>query len=117
MYAAIERGAQNRGYTPKLLKRGQMPCGRPTKTRKDCIMDYDLNCPDGLCKLRIQMVDNAIGHTKNEWGVILEPTREYEDVANALRFCEVFHLEAKVSISSDGYQVLVRSEYFRPRSH
>jgi hypothetical protein len=76
-------------------------------------MDSHLDCPDGLCKLRIQAVDNAIGHKKNEWGVILEPTREYEDVAHALRFCEVFRLEAKVSVQTDGYSVLVRSEEFQ----
>ncbi len=73
-------------------------------------MDYDFNCPDGLCRLRIQAVDNAIGHSKNEWGVILEPTREYADVAHALRFCEVLHLEAKVKVASDGYSVLVRND-------
>lgn len=75
-------------------------------------MDYDFNCPDGLCKLKIQAMDNAIGHTKNEWGVILEPTRESNDVVNALRFCEVFRLEAKVRISTEGYAVLVRDDQF-----
>ena len=76
-------------------------------------MNSNLDCPDGLCKLRIQAVDNAIGHKKNEWGVILEPTRQYEDVAHALRFCEIFHLEAKVSVERNGYSVLIRSDEFQ----
>lgn len=66
------------------------------------------DCPDGYCLQKIQAVDNAIGHTKNEWATLLHGTHSLEDVSHALRFCEVFKLEARVNITSDGYRVQFR---------
>ena len=68
------------------------------------------DCPDGYCKQKIQAIDNAIGHKKNEWSTLLHDTENYNDVNLALRFCEIFHLEPKVSITSKGYVVKFRSE-------
>jgi hypothetical protein len=70
-------------------------------------------CPDGLCKLKLQAVDRAIGHQKNEWLILLPWTRNQEDVAHALRFCELFLLESKVMVKSDGYEVLARNELLK----
>lgn len=67
-------------------------------------------CTDGLCDLKIQAIDRAIGHLKNEWLVILPWTRSQDDLAHALRFCEVFRLESKVMVKSDGYEVLARDD-------
>ncbi len=66
------------------------------------------DCPDGLCKLKIQAIDNAIGHTKSEWQVLLSSTPDSNDVENALQFCEVFKMEARVSVTLEGYEVLTR---------
>ena len=71
------------------------------------------DCPDGYCKQKIQAIDNAIGHKKNEWSTLLNGTLNYVDVSQALRFCEVFHLEPKVSITSKGYVVQFRNELER----
>ena len=70
------------------------------------------DCPDGYCRQKIQAVDNAIGHTKNEWAILLHGTNNYEDVTKALKFCEVFKLEAKVSVTPEGYNVLFRYDIF-----
>ena len=70
------------------------------------------DCPDGLCKLKIQAIDNAIGYHKSEWQVLLSSTANTNDVANALQFCEVFKMEAKVNVKSDGYEVLAREDQF-----
>jgi hypothetical protein len=67
-------------------------------------------CPDGLCKMKIQAVDRAIGHHKNEWSVLLKSTKNSKDVEHALRFCQVFRLEPKVKVENDGYVVLVKNE-------
>ncbi|MGY5875485.1 MAG: hypothetical protein RTU30_07050 [Candidatus Thorarchaeota archaeon] len=66
------------------------------------------DCPDGLCKLKIQAIDNAIGHHKSKWQVLLSSTSSSNDVENALQFCEVFKMEARVSVTSEGYEVLAR---------
>ncbi len=71
------------------------------------------DCPDGYCRQKIQAVDNAIGHKKNEWAILLPETSNYNDVTNALRFCEVFKLEAKVSVTVDGYKVQYRTDLVR----
>lgn len=71
------------------------------------------DCPDGLCKTRIQAVDRAIGHHKNEWSVLLNLTRNSKDVEHALRFCELFRLESKVKIETGGYMVLVKNDLIR----
>lgn len=71
------------------------------------------DCPDGLCKLKIQAVDHAIGHHKNDWSVLLNSTKSSKDVELALRFCEIFHLESKVKIEKDSYVVLVKNELLR----
>ena len=70
------------------------------------------DCPDGLCKLKIQAIDNAIGHHKKEWQVLLSSTPNSHDVAHALQFCEIFKMEAKVNVKSDGYEVLARESQF-----
>ncbi len=67
------------------------------------------DCPDGYCKQKIQAIDNAIGHEKNEWSTILYDAKNYDDVTNALRFCEVFKLEARVRVTHDGYKVQFRN--------
>lgn len=79
----------------------------------ECNLDMDSDCPDGLCKLRIQAVDRAIGHHKNEWSVLLNSTKSSKDVEHALRFCELFKLEPKVKVENDGYVVLVKNELIR----
>lgn len=71
------------------------------------------DCPDGLCKLKIQAVDRAIGHYKNEWSVLLNSTKNSKDVEQALRFCRIFRLESKVKIRDDNYVVLVKNEPIR----
>ena len=71
------------------------------------------DCPNGLCKTKIQAVDRAIGHHKNEWSVLLNFTKNSKDVEHALRFCEIFRLEPKVKIETDGYKVLVKNELVR----
>ncbi|MCK4565781.1 MAG: hypothetical protein KAU48_00590 [Candidatus Thorarchaeota archaeon] len=71
------------------------------------------DCPDGYCKQKIQAVDNAIGHKKNEWATLLPNTNNYDDVSNALRFCEIFKLEAKVSVTTEGYKVQYRTDLVR----
>jgi len=71
------------------------------------------DCPDGYCRQKIQAIDNAIGHKKNEWSTILYGTQDYSDVSKALRFCEVFHLESKVSVTSKGYIVQYRNDIGR----
>jgi len=68
------------------------------------------DCPDGYCRQKIQAVDNAIGHKKNEWAVLLSGTDNYDDISHALRFCEVFRLEAKVSVTQEGYKVQFRND-------
>jgi len=68
------------------------------------------DCPDGYCKQKIQSVNNAIGYNKYEWATLLQETNSYDDVKHALRFCEIFKLEAKVCILDDGFKVQVRSE-------
>lgn len=68
------------------------------------------DCPDGLCKLKIQAVDHAIGHHKNEWSILLNLTNDSKDVEHALRFCQMFRLESKVKIEANGYIVLVKNE-------
>ena len=65
-------------------------------------------CPDDICKAKLQAIDRAIGHHKNEWVILLDWTKSSDDVAQALRFCEVFQMESKVSVKSNGYEVLVR---------
>ncbi|MFW9833007.1 MAG: hypothetical protein ACFFEK_03345 [Candidatus Thorarchaeota archaeon] len=70
-------------------------------------------CPDGLCKMKIQAVDRAIGHHKNEWSVLLKSTKNHKDVEHALRFCQVFRLEPKVKVENDRYVVLVKNELLR----
>jgi hypothetical protein len=67
------------------------------------------DCPDGLCKVKIQAIDNAIGHHKNDWHVLLSSTDNSRDLENALQFCEVFHIEAKVNVTPRGYEVLIRN--------
>jgi len=75
------------------------------------------DCPDGLCKQKIQAVDHAIGHYKHEWSVLLNLTNDSRDVEHALRFCQMFKLESKVKIEPDGYVVLVKNELFQiPRN-
>ncbi|TFG31097.1 hypothetical protein EU527_13355 [Candidatus Thorarchaeota archaeon] len=68
------------------------------------------DCPDGYCKQKIQAIDNAIGHKKNEWSTLLHDTHNYSDVSKALRFCEVFHLESKVSVTANGFVVQFRND-------
>ena len=68
------------------------------------------DCTDGLCKQKLQAVDRAIGHQKNEWLVLLHWTKNQDDVNHALRFCQVFQLESKVMVKSDGYEVLARDD-------
>jgi hypothetical protein len=68
------------------------------------------DCPDGYCKQKIQAVDKAIGYKKDEWATLLSETSEYDDVMQALRFCEIFKLEAKVTVLEEGFAVKVRNE-------
>ncbi len=69
--------------------------------------------PEDLCKRKIQAIDRAIGHNKNVWIILLNWTNSSDDVAQALRFCEVFQLESKVSVKSNGYEVLIRDDLER----
>lgn len=71
------------------------------------------DCPDGYCRQKIQAVDNAISYKKNGWATLLDETNNYDDVMHALRFCEIFKLEAKVSVLDDGFTVKVRNEVFQ----
>ena len=72
------------------------------------------DCPDGFCKMKIQAVDRAIGHHKNELSVLLNSTMNSKDVEYyALRFCRFFQLESKVKIEDDNYVVLVKNELIR----
>ena len=71
------------------------------------------DCPDGYCKQKIQAVDNAIGYNKDEWATLLQETSNYEDVMQVLRFCEIFKLEAKVSVLDEGFAVKVRNEVYQ----
>ncbi|KXH77037.1 MAG: hypothetical protein AM326_01855 [Candidatus Thorarchaeota archaeon SMTZ-45] len=70
-------------------------------------------CRDDACQRRIQDIDNAIRHEKNVWSIILKSSQDLNDVNHALRFCEVFRLEAKVRIDSRGLEVLVRDDFIR----
>lgn len=79
----------------------------------ECNLDMNPDCPDGLCKLKIQALDRAIGHHKNEWSVLLNSTKNSKDVEHALRFCRIFRLESKVKIQDDNYIVLVKNELIR----
>ncbi|MFX1367679.1 MAG: hypothetical protein ACFFAY_03675 [Promethearchaeota archaeon] len=71
------------------------------------------NCPDDSCSKKIQAIDCAIGHDKNNWFVILDQSDDVNDVANALRFCETLKLEAKVKVTTNGYRVLIRDDLIR----
>ena len=75
------------------------------------------DCPDGLCKMKIQALDRAIGHHKNEWAILLNSTKNSKDVLHALRFCEVFQLESKVKIENDGFKVLIKNELAQLRKY
>jgi len=68
------------------------------------------DCPDGYCKKKIQAVNDALGYKTNDWSTLLEETSEYEDVKKALRFCEVFKLEAKVCEQENGFSVKIRND-------
>ena len=68
------------------------------------------DCPDGYCKEKIQAVDNAIGYKKDEWANLLQETSNYDDVMHALKFCEIFKLEAKVTVLDEGFAVKVRND-------
>jgi hypothetical protein len=71
------------------------------------------DCPDGYCKQKIQAVDKAIGYQRDDWATLLAETSNYNDVMQALRFCEIFKLEAKVSVLDEGYVVKVRNEVYQ----
>ena len=71
------------------------------------------DCPDGLCKLKIQAIDNAIGHHKNDWRVLLSSTNDTNDLSNALQFCELFRIEAKVNVTSKGCEVLIKNANYQ----
>ncbi|MFW9844439.1 MAG: hypothetical protein ACFFEV_07675 [Candidatus Thorarchaeota archaeon] len=73
----------------------------------------DSDCPDGYCKQKIQAVDDALGHTNSGWATLLDATSNYDDVKQALRFCETFKLEASVSVLDDGFEVKVRSDVIK----
>ena len=81
----------------------------------ECNLDMNPDCPDGLCKMKIQALDRAIGHHKNEWSVLLNSTKNSKDVEHALRFCEIFRLESKVKEETDGFKVFVKNELARMR--
>jgi len=80
----------------------------------ECNIDMTPDCPDGLCRQKIQAVDRAIGHYKNEWSVLLNSTTNSKDVELALRFCELFRLESKVKVENEGYVVLVKNDLVKP---
>ncbi|UCH04182.1 MAG: hypothetical protein JSW05_11480 [Candidatus Thorarchaeota archaeon] len=67
------------------------------------------DCNDDFCKEKIRAVDQALGREEEQWHTLLYLTKDHEDLRNALRFCEVFQLEAKVKVTNDGYSVLVRN--------
>ena len=67
------------------------------------------DCPDGYCKKKIQAVNDALGYN-DDWSTLLEETSNHEDVMKALRFCEVFKLEAKVSVEDNKFSVKIRNE-------
>lgn len=71
------------------------------------------DCPDGYCKQKIQAVDKAIGYKKDDWATLLSETNNYDDVMQALRFCEIFKLEAKVSVQDSGFAVKVRNDVYQ----
>ncbi|MHA2142680.1 MAG: hypothetical protein ACXADF_14750 [Candidatus Thorarchaeota archaeon] len=60
-----------------------------------------------------QDIDDAIRHERNIWSVMLKSSQDLDDVNHALRFCEVFRLEAKVEVDSNGLEVLVRDDFIR----
>ncbi|MFX0044608.1 MAG: hypothetical protein ACFE8Z_02050 [Candidatus Hermodarchaeota archaeon] len=66
------------------------------------------DCEDDFCKEKIRAVDQALGCEERRWHTLLNLTKNHQDVTNALRFCEVFQLEAKVKVTDDGFSVLVR---------
>lgn len=68
------------------------------------------DCPDGYCQKKIQAVNDAIGYKADGWSTLLEETSDYENVMNALRFCEVFKLEAKVCEQENGFCVKIKHE-------
>jgi hypothetical protein len=70
-------------------------------------------CRNGECQRRIQDLDSAIRHESNVWSVILKSSQDLNDVNHALRFCEIFRLEAKVKIDSRGLEVVVRDDFIR----
>lgn len=70
-------------------------------------------CRDSKCRRMIQDIDSAIRHESNAWSIILRSSQNLNDVNYALRFCEVFRLEAKVKIDSRGIEVLVRDDFIR----
>ncbi len=67
------------------------------------------DCKDSLCKEKIRAVDQALGREEKQWHTLLNLTMDHDEVTNALRFCEVFQLEAKVKVTDAGYSVLVRN--------
>ncbi|MFX0107655.1 MAG: hypothetical protein ACFE7R_05190 [Candidatus Hodarchaeota archaeon] len=67
-------------------------------------------CLDKTCKEKIQAIDKAIQPESMRWSVILQSTENLKEVDNALRFCKVFGLDAKVKVKPDGYEVLARDE-------
>ncbi|TFG31028.1 hypothetical protein EU528_07295 [Candidatus Thorarchaeota archaeon] len=71
------------------------------------------DCPDGYCKQKIQAVDKALGYNKDGWATLLQETSSYEDVKHALRFCEIFKLEAKVCVLDEGFEVQVRNDVMK----
>ncbi|MHA2356540.1 MAG: hypothetical protein ACXADC_15295 [Candidatus Thorarchaeota archaeon] len=71
------------------------------------------SCKDGKCYRMKQDIDDAIRHERNIWSVMLKSSQDLDDVNHALRFCEVFRLEAKVEVDSNGLEVLVRDDFIR----
>ena len=98
----------NRNHYNGFENRALEPVGRFKQIGAQEHMTSD--CPDGYCKQKIQAVDDAIGYKKNEWAILLKETNDYEDVMQALRFCEIFKLEAKVSVLDEGFAVEVKSD-------
>jgi hypothetical protein len=70
-------------------------------------------CRDGECQRTIQNIDDAIRHENNTWAILLKSSQDLKDVNLALRFCEVFRLEAKVKIDSRGLEVLARDDFIQ----
>ena len=70
-------------------------------------------CRDGKCQRMIQDIEDIINHEKNSWSIVLKSSQDLNDVNHALHFCEVFRLEAKVRIDSQGLEVLVRDDFIR----